>query len=564
MPSPTNPRRTFDATALQELARSIGQDGVITPIVLRPNGTPSIPGKPVQLPYELVAGERRWRASKIAGKDTIAAEIRDMTDEEVRSVQILENLQREDLGPMEEAEGYAQLAKDMGLGAAEIAQKLGKQGSYVQQRLRLLDLVKPVREALRSGEITFGFALEIAKLSVDAEQKRALELCSGYGAPRTVEQFRDRLDKEFRLLLAAAPFSLKDATLHPDAPACEDCPKRTGANSLLFGDVQADDRCTDPKCYGVKVQTVIHVRLGELKKTQPLAPLVSMSYMPPSNAPKGVMGTKSYTHADKPWTPCGNSIFAIAIDGDRQGQKIRICIDKGCKTHRGNVGITDEAHAKKRAAEAAKERLDTAIRLEVAQAFVAGVLGGQAPVLSDEMVLELVDYAFVRMDHAQDGRFAKLLGWDKNLVGYRDGTKRLDKLREMGAARASMLGMLAIAASDLTAQHTYGPTRPNRLFKLAQAAGVDVAGIKARVTAAAAAKAKGKKKVAEPEKKPATKKPTVKKTSSKSAAGKAPKKGQRAKPVKLSPEARKKIVTGMKQRVAATKLKSKGKGKVAA
>ncbi|MEO7915347.1 MAG: ParB/RepB/Spo0J family partition protein, partial [Novosphingobium sp.] len=134
-PHPDQPRRRFDETALDELAASIAARGVIQPVIVRPNGVGH---------YQLVAGERRWRAAQRASLHEIPAIIRDLTEREVMALALIENLQREDLNPIEEARAYHRLAEGEGLTQAEIARMVDKSRSHVANFQRLLSLPEPV------------------------------------------------------------------------------------------------------------------------------------------------------------------------------------------------------------------------------------------------------------------------------------------------------------------------------------------------------------------------------------------------------------------------------------
>ena len=150
-PNPYQPRREFDKQALKELAKSIDESGVFQPVILRqPN--------PQLERYELIAGERRFRASKLAHKKTIPAIIRTMTDEQVMEAAILENLQREDLTPLEEAQGYATLMDKLSLTQAEVAKKLGKSRPYIANYLRLLGLPDQIKQLVDNGDLSMGQA----------------------------------------------------------------------------------------------------------------------------------------------------------------------------------------------------------------------------------------------------------------------------------------------------------------------------------------------------------------------------------------------------------------------
>lgn len=148
-PNPYQPRRTFDEDALNELAASIKQSGVFQPIILRESAAKG---------FEIIAGERRFRASKLAGKDTVPAIVREFDEETMMQVAVLENLQREDLSPLEEAEAYNMLMKNLKLTQEEVAQRLGKSRPYIANYLRLLGLPEEVKKMLQTNAIAMGQA----------------------------------------------------------------------------------------------------------------------------------------------------------------------------------------------------------------------------------------------------------------------------------------------------------------------------------------------------------------------------------------------------------------------
>lgn len=150
-PNPHQPRRDFDDKELQDLAASIREKGVIQPLILRPHPTDA--GR-----YEIVAGERRWRAAQIAGIHDLPALVRDLTDTEVLELAIIENIQRADLNPLEEARGYRQLMDRFGHTQERLAEALGKSRSHIANLLRLLTLPDAVLEMVRAGTLTAGHA----------------------------------------------------------------------------------------------------------------------------------------------------------------------------------------------------------------------------------------------------------------------------------------------------------------------------------------------------------------------------------------------------------------------
>jgi ParB family chromosome partitioning protein len=148
-PHPTQPRRHFDEAALEELAASIAQRGVIQPVIVRPMG---------QGRYQLVAGERRWRAAQRAQLHEIPALIRELSEREVMALALIENLQREDLNPIEEARAYQRLAEHEGLTQADIAKMVDKSRSHVANLQRLLALPDPVIALVEEGRLSMGHA----------------------------------------------------------------------------------------------------------------------------------------------------------------------------------------------------------------------------------------------------------------------------------------------------------------------------------------------------------------------------------------------------------------------
>ena len=163
--NPNQPRKIFDSSALQELAASIKASGVIQPVVVRRvNGA-----------YELIAGERRWRAARQAGLDRIPAVVRDATDAESLELALVENLLREDLNPMEEAEAYHKLLAQFGWTQEELAQRVGRDRSSIANALRLLRLPESIQADLRGGRLTMGHALALLSLTSAADQLRLRE-----------------------------------------------------------------------------------------------------------------------------------------------------------------------------------------------------------------------------------------------------------------------------------------------------------------------------------------------------------------------------------------------------
>jgi ParB/RepB/Spo0J family partition protein len=152
--SKTNPRSGFDAAGLKELAESMRAHGVLEPLMVRPvNGQPAKgEGETPPPQFEIVLGARRFRAAKLAKLESVPAIVRELTDTEALEMQIIENLQREGMQPLDEGLGYRALIDQAGYDVAKIAEKIGKSASYVYQRLKLADLTKPAQKALAGGD----------------------------------------------------------------------------------------------------------------------------------------------------------------------------------------------------------------------------------------------------------------------------------------------------------------------------------------------------------------------------------------------------------------------------
>lgn len=154
-PGGYQPRRGFDAERLAELAESIRQHGIVQPLLVRPKGDG----------YELVAGERRWRAAKLAGLQEVPAIVRSLDDMETMKVALVENLQREDLNPLEEAEAYSRLIQDFDMTQEEVSAAVGKSRPVVANTLRLLQLAPAIQHAISAGELTAGHGRALLGLS---------------------------------------------------------------------------------------------------------------------------------------------------------------------------------------------------------------------------------------------------------------------------------------------------------------------------------------------------------------------------------------------------------------
>jgi ParB/RepB/Spo0J family partition protein len=298
-PSPFNHRKHF--TGLEELAASIKEKGLINPPMVRPaNGLIATkpkskrksPGDTTEIAledFELVAGERRWRAASLAGLTTIPVIVRELSDVEVLEIQLVENVQRSDVHPLEEADGYRDLMERHGYTVDKIADKTGKSKATIYARLKLCDLAPKARDAFLEDKIAPSIALLIARIPVPELQEKAARAVLGEEVkdldndealwdrphfkveddkgkvraepiPMSVREAAAFIQTAFMLRLELATFDPADELLVPGAGACTGCVHRTGNQPTLFGDVKGADVCTRPPCYKSKTDAAWTIR----------------------------------------------------------------------------------------------------------------------------------------------------------------------------------------------------------------------------------------------------------------------------------------------------------------
>ncbi|HEV2486059.1 MAG TPA: ParB/RepB/Spo0J family partition protein [Terracidiphilus sp.] len=342
--SKTNPRRVFEDAALKELAASIRSQGILSPLLVRPlteNG------------FEIVFGARRYRAAQLAEQETLPVRIKHMTDAEVIEAQLVENLIRAEIHPMEEAEGFAALLRleEPKYTIEQIAARVGKPPSFIASRLKLIDLVPAVVEAFYANEIGVGHALLLAKIGADL-QPQALSACfkevyngSSQKPSRIllpVRALQFWIETNVLLVLKDAPFDKRDAELVPTAGSCADCPKRTGHNKLLFGDDlgRQGDRCVDPKCFQSKISAHVATTVAD----KPQLVQISTAYggqkegspVLPRNKYTAIRDEKpkSKEEAQRPeFKVCKFAADAIITEGSDVGTIQKVCANPTCPVH---------------------------------------------------------------------------------------------------------------------------------------------------------------------------------------------------------------------------------------
>jgi ParB family chromosome partitioning protein len=380
--SPLNPRTIYDEAKIAELASSMRRVGWFGTVVARP-----LPDGRRELAY----GSRRKRGAILAGLATIDVEVRELTDEQVIALAMAENLDRSDMHPLEEADGFRrwQLTSKEAcrpISVEEIAARIDRPVSFVAQRLRLGELVEEARAPFLAGKFGVGHALRIAALQPD-DQRNVLEVLlrspnQNAGEMWSVGTLSRHIEREVLRDLERAPWKLSDEELVPEAGACLPCPKRLGSTADLFPGVQKGDRCTDGVCFARKRQALIDRHIAEVRAKQekvrdfdeatgvekPAAGVLtlSMSSYQVHGEAKIATSLKEALEKGLPlsaaaWREQGGEKCEFMRDavvvadghswqGDKTGQKKRVCAQPGCPSH------DPKARAKARSAATPKEK----------------------------------------------------------------------------------------------------------------------------------------------------------------------------------------------------------------
>lgn len=343
-PAVWNPRGSFGDDSVSELVESVRAQGVLTPLLVRP--TVVVNGHVAEA--EIVAGHRRYRAAQLAGLQDVPVTVREMTDDQAREVAIVENLQRADVHPLDEARGFDALLKTTSLTLGGLAARVGKSPSYISQRLALCDLCDVAAAAFREGDITLGHAQLLARLE-PADQAKALNVAMGPergtdDLPAAVRQRNlmtvDALARWIRNQvlqdLSAAIWPLDDADVLAGEPACLVCPKRGGLQEGLFDEPEAADGeagwCADGGCFARKRDAW----LGLLEHREGLRSgleVVRVSTDFHGKVPKGVLRRSAFTEIPGTKAACDHTRLALVVHGFELGSTFRVCVGQTCKAH---------------------------------------------------------------------------------------------------------------------------------------------------------------------------------------------------------------------------------------
>jgi len=472
--SPFNPRGKYsrDPEKLKELAADIKVHGVQQAILVRPDGA----GK-----YEIVFGTRRVEASKIAGKETVPAVIRELSAEEAMTLAMVENLQRTDIHFMEEAAGFKKLLSG-GVTPKVVGEMVGKPEVYVHLRMALNNLNPKWMAEAYHGELLLGPALHLARLPVGAQWTVWKEFAQydgrteeGHYSAVSLQRF---IERHVMTVLTAAPFPTDSADLVPAAGSCTACPKRSGASPMLFADIKETDTCTDAECYGSKCRAYLVLRKKELPDAVEIASTVGLDYSDRDQLSKKKVTLPRREYEKGGWTEslkdsCEHTKQGLIVAGIGLGKIKYICAVEDCKVHGarrsagGHVvkrvpGMMNEER-KKQVEELWQRRTDGAIRLAV-HAAVRAVQAkakdafASIPLEAFRFIVKECAYALQPM---QDGvkYFEGLWLLPKGVKAsndYRSG--HLDKLIHSAPDRATLLKILGdlTVAQDVAGKFSQG------------------------------------------------------------------------------------------------------------
>lgn len=370
--SPLNPRRIYNEKKMEELIESVRAKGILMPLLVRPNN----------VRYEIATGHRRYRAAIALKLPELPVIVREMSDTDFLEILTIENLQREDLEPLDEAQGYRTLMEKTGYDVVSIATKVGKSESYIYQRLKLLELIAEAQKKLADGKITAGHAILIARLQPEEQKEclKAIEEDSFRDEIMSVRDLADFIERQIHLDLNSASFSKKDPDLVPEAGPCTTCPKRTGSAPALFPDIKKKDTCTDPGCFHKKIEAYTAIWIEKKSQDSDIPPLKlsgDSNYQRKkiSENPEKAIPANLYTEiTDRKKGSCEHAREGIIIEGRNQGKVLSVCMDPKCEIHAGRYGsyTPDPKEAARKKAEEIKRKISETIRTKILDEILKG------------------------------------------------------------------------------------------------------------------------------------------------------------------------------------------------
>jgi ParB/RepB/Spo0J family partition protein len=551
VPSLTNPRSYFEPEALQSLSDNIKSDGLLQPILVRP-----LPGARLQETFsdrrssdprpthEIVAGERRFRACGMAGVRSVPVLVRILSDEQVLRMQLVENVQREDLHPLEEAQGYrrildlpSQAERTMAARVADMAASVKKSTRYIYQTLQLLDLCSFAKEVFLSGNLQRTIALQIATIGNEAGQIEATKKIAGItrsgsswqvvNDPMSQREAARYVHDNFRLLLSKARFPIK--VEFAGQVACTSCPKMSSNARDLFDEgAKMADTCLDSSCYGKK--NVAHdtaiaeaakakgqkvITGAAAKKIIPYdghedddsleggyVALNERQYGPGLNGKT----VKELLGKDIPLpvliqNPHAPGFIEALAEADLQ----RIYKERGLLTA-PKQGTTD--YKEQQRIQDKKDKAEKAWRWAWGEALLERADNVDDVELLEDLLIPVAVQAYRRLDNECTKRTHKLMKWDFSPIGFNEKAKLTKHFVALPPGELNKFLICVCVTSELHVAQYYKPSTAG-LETMGEILQVDGKAIKTKLQAEAKAVEKAKADKAKAKLKPAAKAPAA-------------------------------------------------------
>jgi ParB/RepB/Spo0J family partition protein len=501
VPSQTNPGRMFDPERDTDIMESIRVHGVLQPILVRVSGAKGCsfnqPGK-----LEIVAGERRYHCAVKAGRASIPAVIRELTDVQALELQYIENDQREDLDPMAKAaalkrvwDAYKSEGMDARACMSRMIQRTNRKPRTVWNLLSLGNFIERGQQLLRDEKLSLSHAYEIARRA-RPEQNRILnwyEEQSEYD-PISVRDLKEYIRDECDHFIDAAPFDKADAQLVPAAGACTACEKNTAVNPNLLDPEESGKKkvkavCTDGECYSGKIKANLVQIEKAAEKEHGRDQVLKLSTL--HQAPKGARPVNEWKEV-KGGT-CKNTFAAVIVDGDETGKKIFACASPNlCKTHWGSgAGYSNSSShhrssaARPRSESEKKAMLQKQRNKKADQAYRTEATPALRKAVTDLKTEDLRDVAkqMIQMtDRRHRNPIFAAMGWktSDSFYGPSIPVKNIEALKH--ADLCAFLALMTVASKVLPGLEEYWPETHVPLAPLAKRHKVDLAKIEAEAT----------------------------------------------------------------------------------
>lgn len=464
--SPRNPRKIVDDPSQRELNADVRVHGVMVPLI----------GRKVKDRYEILAGSRRLHAAKAAKMTALPVRVVEVDDVQAHEIMVVENLQRKDIHPIDEAENFQLMLEKSNGDVLALEKRVNKSARYIKQALALNTLLPKIKERFRKGQISRDTAFAIARLQA-IDQERLMKDADENGG-LNLSDVMEWTERNVLRDLARVPWDVKDPDLWVKAGPCATCPKKAGIAKDLFNDVASGDTCTDSACFETKTSLHLQRQKGELGTPGVHYRLINLRQYETKD---GILGTKDYQDAgDK---KCEKTVIGLIAAGDRVGHTMNVCTDLRCKTHRIGMSANSvrvSAAEREKLKEARQGRADEmVIRDKVLTEIVNQTTAG-LDCREMEMILGAV---FGRLWHEHKKRYLKRHGLIKPPSKVKvEATPDYDALFRTHVQSCSApqfaRSLIEIALIDEVDPGVMD-VKADRLYALAKSRKVDVARIKA-------------------------------------------------------------------------------------